>query len=155
MVCSFQILFRALVLGAPSPFTGMLRQAMQYHGKVMMTVEGSGSPAIAATFRLLIPADRQRNVGVLLLDLRTGTLYWRFVSEWSKYADEDDVEVLEALDLEFREQVKQKSGRDFFAYLSDTLSNSLQLVNERDLRVSDFAAATDSLYQAAIEAELD
>lgn len=108
-------------------------------------------PAKAFTLQLVMPARPSANVGVLLLDVTNDRLYWRLVSDWRPYADEDDIELLEALDADFREQINRIGGGKYLAQLLDTASNAIRLTDERQVFVSDFQAEVDRLFHVAVE----
>lgn len=114
-----------------------------------MTSKEAGSPAKAATLQLLMPGHEPRTVGVFLLDLETDSLHWRLLSNWQGY-DPDDVELLEALDGDIYQQARQWGGGIVFERMADTLSNTLQIADERELWVLDFQSELDRFYRESV-----
>lgn len=115
-----------------------------------MTSRGPGFSAQVATLRLLLPERQPHNIGVLLLDLTRNALYWRLVRDWRKYADEDDVEVLQALDETLRLQVAEIGGSKFFKWIENTWSNALMLADQQEIEVRDCKAELDRLFEERV-----
>jgi phage repressor protein C with HTH and peptisase S24 domain len=61
-------------------------------------------------------------------------------------AGADDVEVLEHLEEDLRNQAKTAGGEQLLRSLEETLSNTLRITDREDIAVSDFAKALERLY---------
>src|SRR2546421_2382449 len=108
-----------------------------------------------ASFSLLqlaLPAQAPLNVGILLLDPATDRLYKKLRRDWNAIADPESVEVLELLDQDFEQKIREMGGDAFLRSLEDVLSNTLQIGERGDVSVvSTFEKVLDRLFEQHVQ----
>jgi len=99
--------------------------------------------------RLALPGRPERNVGLFLLDQKTGGLFFRLREDWDRIADPDEAELLAKLNGDFEHRIRElgdHGGERFLQSLEDQLSNILRLTEREPLRVSDLRSELDRLF---------
>ena len=100
--------------------------------------------------RVSLPERPVRNAGVLLLDEKTGNLYFRLRDDWDRIADPEDAELLAELAGDLRRQLDDLGdggGREFLRRLEDQLSNVLELSRREPIAVADIRSTLDRLFE--------
>ena len=100
---------------------------------------------------LELPGKPKRNIGVLLLDPEHPRLYVKLRGHWEDIADPDDMELLMALDEDFRAKIQEMGPANFLHSLEDTLSNTLQLSERAKIQVTDWTRSLEELYEEHVE----
>ncbi len=100
---------------------------------------------------LELPGKPKRNIGVLLLDPEHPRLYVKLRGHWEDIADPDDMELLMALDEDFRAKIQEMGPANFLHNLEDTLSNTLQLSERAKIQVTDWTRSLEDLYEEHVE----
>ncbi|HBY62632.1 MAG TPA: hypothetical protein DEH78_22655 [Solibacterales bacterium] len=73
------------------------------------------------------PGREPKTVGVLVVDPKSGDSALRLVEDWSGLVDDEDLEVVEALEADLRREVRDKGGEAVLEELEGSLSNVLRL----------------------------
>lgn len=102
---------------------------------------------------LALPGVAQRNIGVLLRDAETGHVYSKIRGHFEEVSDAEEAELLEALDQDFENKIREMGGDEFLRQLEETLSNTLRLSERTAVAVDDFQRTLDRLYEEHVEAE--
>jgi hypothetical protein len=100
--------------------------------------------------RVSLPERPVRNAGVLLLDERSGNLYFRLRDDWDRIAEPEDVELLSELAGDLRKQLDdlgEGGGREFLRRMEDQLSNVLELSHREPIAVTDIRSTLDRLFE--------
>lgn len=93
------------------------------------------------------PGKGVHNIGILLLDLSTSTLYWKLREDWESVAQEEDIEVLSHLGELLEQMVEDLGdGEKLLENFEDTLSNSLLMTDRKKIQTADLQAALEALY---------
>lgn len=101
-----------------------------------------------AVLQLAWPGRAVRNIGVLIIDPATGRGWCRFAEN---YGEDVDAEVLEALPGDFELKLREMGGEAFFAWLEDTLSNTLRITERETVEVDAFTRVRDRLFERHVE----
>ena len=99
--------------------------------------------------RLVLPGRPERNIGLFLLDRKTGSLYFRLRDDWDRIASPDDAEFLSQLNADFQRRIQELgegAGDRFLKSLEDQLSNILRLTDRAPIPVGDIRAELDKLF---------
>lgn len=94
-----------------------------------------------------LPGRDAENAGVLLEDAALDRLYLRLRRDWDTIAEEDDVEVLEALADDLSVKARELGARELLGYLEDTLSNTVRVTERETILVDDFDRMLNRLYR--------
>ena len=99
--------------------------------------------------RLALPEQPERNIGLFLLDRKTGSLYFRLREDWDRIAAPDEAELLSQLHADFQrrlEELGEGAGDRFLKSLEDQLSNILRLTDRAPIRAADLRTELDRLF---------
>ena len=91
------------------------------------------------------PGAETTAIGILLEDPSTDRLLVRLRRDWDEIAGED-AEVFELLEDDLRAKAEEMGAERLFAYLEDTLSNTLRITDRQSVLVSDFERTLNRLY---------
>jgi SOS-response transcriptional repressor LexA len=114
-------------------------------------------PAVAthaARFALLLvelPGAEPVHAGVLLEDRNTNRIYVRMRHDWDLLAPEES-EVLSALESDLLEKAREMGAAQLLDWLTNTLSNTLQIGEPREVMVEGFERALGRLYREHVAA---
>jgi phage repressor protein C with HTH and peptisase S24 domain len=86
------------------------------------------------------------NLGVLLEDPESDSLHLRFRRDLESLAEEEDLDVLNALADDLAQKALQMGAEKLFDYLESTLSGAIRVTDREEVLVSDFDRALDRLY---------
>jgi len=98
-----------------------------------------------------LPARGVRNIGVFLIDPATGRGWLRLRQRFDDIADNEDAEVLEALEEDARTRIEELGAEAWLASLEDSLSNALRVGEREAIGVDAFSRAIDRLYGEHVE----
>jgi hypothetical protein len=98
------------------------------YGKVVTMV---GANAEFEILRYCAVGASAVNIGVFLLDLTKGRLYWKLRRDWSKFASKKAADYLCRIERGLREAQEKMGAAGVLRYLGDCLSEVLQL-SERE-----------------------
>jgi hypothetical protein len=87
------------------------------------------------------------NVGVLLVDRASDTLYTRMRADWQGVAGPNEVEVLALLENDLRSKAERMGASALLAVLEDSLSSTLRVTGRERIEVGDFEEALAELYR--------
>jgi SOS-response transcriptional repressor LexA len=117
-----------------------------------------GVGACAAAYSLLeieLPGRDLTPIGVLLADLEGARTHVRLRRDWDRITeDEEDREVLEALEDDLRRKASDLGAGPFFDYLEDTLSMALRVTDRQAIEVEDFDRALNRLYRENVQSNV-
>src|SRR6478736_3809884 len=88
-----------------------------------------------------LPARGVRNIGVFLIDSGTGRGWLRLRERFDDIADDEDAEVLEALEEDARTRIAELGAEAWLASLEDSLSNTLRVGERQAIGVDAFSRA--------------
>jgi hypothetical protein len=103
----------------------------------------------AARYSLLtveLPGQASVTAGILLEDAAADRVLIRLRRDWDLLAPEE-AEVLSALEDDLSAQAAAQGATEFFAWLEDTLSNTVRVGERREAMVEDFPRALGRLYR--------
>jgi SOS-response transcriptional repressor LexA len=100
-----------------------------------------------------LPGEKAANAGVLLEDPATDRLYVRLRRDWDRIAPEQ-ADVLSELEHNFTVLTGEMGAARVLKHLEDTLSNTLQVSDRRDVMVEDFERALSRLYRQNVSASV-
>jgi SOS-response transcriptional repressor LexA len=100
---------------------------------------------------LELPGTGLINAGVLLEDPSTDRLWVRLRRDWEDFVPEE-AEVLSAMEYDLLAKAQEMGATQLLGYLEDTLSNTLQVTDRRDVLVGDFERALGRLYRENVQA---
>ena len=109
----------------------------------------------AARYSLLtveLPGQDAVTAGVLLEDPAEDRVHLRLRRDWEQIAPEES-EVLSLLEVDLRAQAAETGAAKFFAYLEDTLSNTVRVSGREPAMVEDFSRALGRLYRQHVRSE--
>ncbi len=107
-----------------------------------------------AIVRVALPGRAVESAGVLLEDPSTDVLHLRFRRDWDSLAEEDDLEILEALADDLAAKAREMGARELLAFLDANLSNTIQLSEIESVIVEDFDRALNRLYRAHVPSKV-
>lgn len=99
---------------------------------------------------LELPDAGRMNAGVLLEDPSTDRLWVRLRRDWVEFAPEE-AEVLAAIEYDLTSKAQEIGATQLLGYLEDTLSNTLQVSDRREVVVEDFERALGRLYREHVQ----
>jgi phage repressor protein C with HTH and peptisase S24 domain len=100
---------------------------------------------------LELPGAGRVNAGVLLEDPSTDRLWVRLRRDWEEFAPEE-AEVLQAMEYDLTSKAQEMGAARLLGYLEDSLSNTLQVTDRREVLVEDFERALTRLYREHVQA---
>ena len=98
-----------------------------------------------------LPDRQARNIGVYLVDPATDRLWLRMRQDYQDIAESDDIEVLEALEEDFRARAAELGAEAFLQSLEDSLSNVLRAGERQRVQVDAFSRVLDRLFDGNVE----
>lgn len=102
---------------------------------------------------LALPGHRAETCGILLLDPATQQFGLRLRRDWDALTtDDDDLDVLEALEDDLRQKASELPPAEFLAQLDDTLSNTLRISEPQQVLLGSFASTLNRLYERHVPA---
>ena len=117
---------------------------------------GTVLAARQADMRLLeveLPGQKPQVCGVLLFDPAEGRLGVRLRRDWDELTgDEDDLDVLEALEEDLRQKTGEMGASEFLAYLDNTLSNAIRVSEPEPVAMGGFTPTLNRLYEKHVPA---
>jgi SOS-response transcriptional repressor LexA len=99
----------------------------------------------ALPLRPIVPA------GVILIDPEQNRGWVRFREDFSSLADDDDVEVLEALEEDARRRMSEIGAEQYLAELEESLSSVLRIGERNTVAVDAFSRVLDRLFSEHVE----
>jgi hypothetical protein len=96
------------------------------------------------------PGATPRPIGVLLFDPDKGSIHWKFRSDWSLFAEPDDVEILACLTEDFTQKMQELGPEAFLTLLEDTLSNAIQITDRKPISIENVDVAVDMLFDSLV-----
>ena len=100
-----------------------------------------------------LPATAPVPAGVLLEDRNTNRIHLRLRRDWDLLAPEE-FDVLSELEFDLNAKSQEMGAADFVAWLTDTLSNTLQIGELREVIVEDFERALARLYREHVASRI-
>jgi phage repressor protein C with HTH and peptisase S24 domain len=101
-----------------------------------------------------IPDQDLVNLGVLLRDPQTDALYVRLRRDMQSLAEEEDLEVLEALAADLTAKAGEMGAEKLLAYLETTLSATIRVTDQETVLVDNFTRALDRLYRKNVQSQV-
>ncbi len=101
-----------------------------------------------------LPEHGLVNLGVLLWDPDADALFVRFRRDMDTLAEEEDLEVLEALADDLNAKATEMGAARLFDYLENTLSASVRITDRGSVLVEDFSRALDRLYRQNVQSKV-
>ena len=98
-----------------------------------------------------LPGRGIRNIGVFLIDSASGRGWLRLRERFDDIADDEDAEVLEALEEDAQARIAEIGAEAWLASLEDSLSNTLRVGERQAIGVDAFSRALDRLYGEHVE----
>jgi SOS-response transcriptional repressor LexA len=99
-----------------------------------------------------LPGRGVQTIGVLLLDSTTDTLYLRLRRDWESVANDEDAEVLSALEDDLSLESRQRGGTAVLEYLETAASQSVRVTDREAVTVRDFNRTLGELYREHVPA---
>jgi len=93
-----------------------------------------------------LPGQDPASAGVLLEDPAADRLHVRLQRDWDRVAP-DEFEVLSALEDDLASKAAEMGAAKLLANLEDTLSNTLRVMDRREVMVENFDRALNRLYR--------
>src|SRR5579863_2196212 len=94
------------------------------------------------------------NLGVLLSDPQSNVFGLRLRRDLSTLAEDEDLEVFEALADDLEAKAREMGAEKLFGYLENTLSGTLRITDRRPVVVEDFSRALDRLYRENVQSKV-
>jgi SOS-response transcriptional repressor LexA len=107
---------------------------------VLVTIELPGSPSDAA--------------GILLLDVEHGEIHLKLRRDWSQIAEDEDAEVLEALERDLVMKGRELGGSALLGWLEDNASLAIRVGERNPIAVSNFSSTLDRLYREYVHSSV-
>ncbi len=101
-----------------------------------------------------LPGQGLVNLGVLLQDPDSDELLLRFRRDLDTLADEEDLEVLEALADDLSAKAREMGAGRLFEYLESTLAGAVRITDREPVMIEDFSRALDRLYRRNIQSKV-
>lgn len=101
-----------------------------------------------------VPGQAPQTIGVLLLDPKSDTLHVRLRRDWETVADEEDAEVLSALEDDLVMQARERGGLAVMQFLEKTASHAVRVTDREAVTVRDFDKTLNDLYREHVPAEV-
>lgn len=98
-----------------------------------------------------LPGRGIRNIGVFLIDSASGRGWLRLRERFDDIADDEDAEVLEALEEDAQARIAEMGAEAWLASLEDSLSSTLRVGERQAIGVDAFSRALDRLYGEHVE----
>lgn len=114
----------------------------------------STHPARLLILQLALPGQDIVNAGVLLEDPASNQAYLRLRRDWAKLAPEE-AEVLSELEADLSSKALANGASWLVGNLTDTLSNTLQISDPREVVVEDFHRALGRLYRENVRSTVE
>jgi len=93
-------------------------------------------------------------IGVLLRDPAADALWIRLRRDLDALAEEEDLEVLEALAADLLAKSREMGAGSLFNYIEDALSGTLRVTDRESTMVDSFPRALDRLYRSHVQANV-
>ena len=100
---------------------------------------------------LALPSQPIHNIGVLLVDGRSGKSRFRLRDHWQDLAGADDIPYLAALQSDFENKIAEMGALRFLASLEDSLSHILRVSDRVSVPVDSFSRVVDRLFEEYVE----
>jgi SOS-response transcriptional repressor LexA len=120
----------------------------------------SASAAIAtclASYSLVqaeLPGHGLLNLGVLLHDSQSDSLRLRLRRDMHLLAEEEDLELLQALADDLLRKAEERGAEHLFQYLESTLSGTVRISNREPILVEDLGRAVERLYRQNVQSNV-
>jgi phage repressor protein C with HTH and peptisase S24 domain len=98
-----------------------------------------------------LPGEGATPIGILLQDPASDRLYIRLRRDFDAIAGED-AEIFEALEEDLETKAAELGAERVFAWLEDTLSNTLRITNREAVLVANFDRTLNRLYAQHVQA---
>jgi SOS-response transcriptional repressor LexA len=110
--------------------------------------------AAYGVLQMELPGGDLTNIGVLLEDPATNSVHLRLRRDWDVIADEADAEILELLADDLAQKASEMGASAFFAWLEDTLSNTLRITDRVQTIVDNFDRGLNRLYREHVNSKV-
>jgi len=114
-------------------------------------------PAQFSIVQVDLPGKGLVNLGVLVQDSQSDTLYLRVrrdLETLDSEAEAEDLEVLSALAEDLDQKAREMGAEALFEYLEGTLSTSIRITDREPVLVEDFGRAVDRLYRKHVQSNV-
>lgn len=101
-----------------------------------------------------LPGQGVVSLGVLLQDPNTGSLHLRFRRDMDLLAEEEDLEILEALADDLAGKARELGTEELFVYLEGALSGSMRISGRETILVGDFSRTVERLYRQHVQSNV-
>ena len=98
-----------------------------------------------------LPGQPARNIGVYLVDPASGRLWLRMRRTYDELGEPEDIEVLEALEVDIRSHAAEMGADAFLQSLEDSLSNVVRVGERQTIEVDAFSRVLDRLFDQHVE----
>lgn len=118
--------------------------------RVVSIVDFSSASAEYVLLHADLPGRLAEPVGVLLKDSKRNELYIRLRRDWDEFAEEDDAEVLSALEDDLNFKAREMGAAGVFDWLEADASNVLRVGEREAVKSLDFEKTLNRLYRENI-----
>jgi len=105
-----------------------------------------------AIFEVALPGRRSEPAGVLLWDETSGSAGTRFRRDFHLISDEDDLEIMIALERDLDDKIREMGPKDFLDWAGDTLSNTVRVTDAETVTIDSFEKTLTRLYRKHVPA---
>jgi len=119
----------------------------------MRYAKGVRTPRANAEFQILrycAVGTSTVNIGVFLLDLKKGQLYWKLCRDWSNFATKKAADYLSRLERGLREAQERMGAAGVLRYLGDCLSDVIQLSERESIVANDPVVTLEQIFAERI-----
>lgn len=120
-------------------------------GVVADAVSISGRPGVYAVLEAALPDHMPANIGVIVVDSETGRGWLKLRKDYDQLAAPEDAEVLEGLEDEIRERMREDGAAAVLDWMEDTLSNVVRITDRREVHAQSFTWTLAQLYERNVE----
>ncbi len=120
-------------------------------GAVTGAIAISGRPCVYAVLEAALPGRNPTNIGVIVVDPETGRGWLKLRKEYDRLANPEDAEVLEALEDDIRERMREDGAPAVLDWMEDALSNVVRITDRHEINAQSFTWALSQLYERNVE----
>ena len=105
-----------------------------------------------AILSIALPGRRREPAGVVLWDQTSGEAATRFRRDFHLISDEEDLEVMIALERDLDVKLREMGPEVFLTWAEDTLSNTITMSNAESVSIDSFDTTLTRLYRKHVPA---
>jgi phage repressor protein C with HTH and peptisase S24 domain len=127
---------------------------MSLSAKVVRFSDYAEKPGQFSLLKTELPGHGVKTIGVLLLDPRSNDLHLRLRRDWHAVADDEDAEVLQALEDDLAALARERGGAAVLEYLEEHASLAVQVTDREAVTVRNWERTLGELYRAHVPSEI-